>query len=52
MSDLTTEDFHPAAKVAASPSYPAVNPGQDSELGREADEAFRSGIINQTAADS
>jgi len=35
MSDLTTEDFRPAA---ASPSYPAVNPGQDSELGKEADE--------------
>jgi len=38
MSDPTTEDFHPAAKVAASPSYPAVNPGQDGELRREADE--------------
>ena len=48
MSDPTTEDFHPAA---ASPSYPAVNPGQDGELGREADEAFRLGILNQTAAD-
>jgi hypothetical protein len=42
MSDLTTEDFRPAA---ASPSYPAVNPGQDGELRKEADEVLRSGII-------
>jgi len=42
----------PRVNVTAGPRTPAVNPGEDRELGKEADEVFRSGIINQAAADS